>query len=189
VGPFEVIDQAEEFTVAIRRSKLLRTQTHVRRTVVADPGICEVVQFTPEEILIVGKAQGATHVTFLFDNDSPRPATYLVRVTPDPDVQRQRQRQCAGFERNLSGLFPNRNIRVLPASDGETILLYGDARDVRDAARILEATRAMVFAAGPTDGWRAEKVDASVSGQASQTQGEMLAPPQVVNLLRIAKAH
>ena len=186
MGQFEVIDQAEEFTVAMRRSKLLRTQTGIHRAVVVDPGICDVVQFTPQEVLIVGKGQGATHVTFWFEDGRQGPATYLVRVTPDPEHQREREQQCAAVERRLAGLFPNRNIRLVPA--GDMVLLKGDARDVREAARILEATRGLVFAPGAETGLRDVAVDARSSGRTERQEGGPLPPPQVVNLIQIASA-
>ncbi len=183
VGPFQVIDQAEEFTVAIRRSKLLRIRTGIGRAVVVDPGICDVVQFTPQEVLIVGKSQGATHVTFWFDDSRQEPATYLVRVTPDPEVQRLREQQCAAIERHLAGVFPNRNIRLVPSRD--MMFLKGDVCDAHEAARILETVRRLAFAPGAEVGLRGVLVNEIPSDRTDREQNVSLPPAQVVNLLNI----
>ncbi|MEN6497402.1 MAG: pilus assembly protein N-terminal domain-containing protein, partial [Thermoguttaceae bacterium] len=106
VGPFEVIEESGEMTVMLRRSKLLRTRVDIYRTAVVDPSICDVVQFTPREVSIIGKGQGATHITFWFDDLGFRPITYLVRVVPDPEVQKRREEQYGLMAERLAELFP-----------------------------------------------------------------------------------
>ena len=51
VGPFEILDQAEDLTVILRRSKLLRSKIDISRSAVVDPTVCDVVQFSPREVL------------------------------------------------------------------------------------------------------------------------------------------
>jgi Flp pilus assembly secretin CpaC len=187
LGPFEVIDQAEGFSVALRRSKLLRTEVDIDRSVVADPTVCHLVPLTPREVSVVGKRTGATHVTFSFADGGQPPVTYLVRVTPDPDEQHEREQQRAAMERHLADLFPQSQVRLAVA--GDLWLVTGQARDATECARILEAAR--VFVAG---GLRASGPEpAADEGRPGDLPGReesprRLPPIQVVNMLRIASA-
>ena len=52
----------------LRRSKLLRSKIDISRSAVVDPTVCDVVQFSPREVSIIGKSQGATNVTFWFQD-------------------------------------------------------------------------------------------------------------------------
>ncbi|MCA9102937.1 MAG: pilus assembly protein N-terminal domain-containing protein [Planctomycetales bacterium] len=138
-GPFEVIDDSGELKVMLHRSKLLRTKVDIYRTAVVDPRVCNVVQFTPREISVIGVAQGATHVTFWFEDGQHEPLTYLVRVEPDPDVQKRREEQYRVLEDMLAELFPNSKVELLPVSD--KLLVKGQARDAEEAAQIMAIIR------------------------------------------------
>ncbi|MFO0886435.1 MAG: pilus assembly protein N-terminal domain-containing protein, partial [Pirellulales bacterium] len=72
---FREIKEMGDLEVMVHRSKILRTKTDLYRTAVVDDGICEIVQFTPRELSIIGKSQGATHVTFWFDDPKADPVT------------------------------------------------------------------------------------------------------------------
>ncbi|REK29961.1 MAG: hypothetical protein DWQ42_03430, partial [Planctomycetota bacterium] len=91
--PFTVLGSRGELVVTRRRSKILRSENDLYRVAVVDPNICDVIQFTPREVSIIGKSQGATSVTFWFADGNEEPVTYLVRVIPDPEVQIERERQ------------------------------------------------------------------------------------------------
>ena len=77
-SPFEAIGEAGTVKLRVRRSMLLRTKVDIYRTAVVDDAICDIVQFTPREISIIGRSQGQTHVTFWFDDPAMPPVTYLV---------------------------------------------------------------------------------------------------------------
>ncbi|MEN6496323.1 MAG: pilus assembly protein N-terminal domain-containing protein, partial [Thermoguttaceae bacterium] len=177
VGPFEVIEESGEMTVMLRRSKLLRTRVDIYRTAVVDPSICDVVQFTPREISLVGKGQGATHITFWFDDKGFRPITYLVRVVPDPEVQKRREEQYGLMAERLAELFPNSKIEMVPLAD--KLIVRGQARDAAEAAQIMAIIRGEVInTRGIVEGRAADPLSQEESGRP-------LPATQVINMLRI----
>lgn len=176
-SPFEIIEESGELTVIVRRSKLLRTKTDVYRTAVVDSNICEVVQFTPREISILGKSQGATHVTFWFQDQRYRPITYLVRVIPDPEVEKQQSERYELLESHLAKLFPESKVDLVVV--GDKLVVRGQARDAAEAAQIMGIIRGeLVRARGIAEGQAADPIGREAAGQA-------LPAIQVVNMLRI----
>jgi pilus assembly protein CpaC len=177
LGPFEVIEESGEITLQLRRSKLLRTRVDVYRTAVVDPSVCDVIQFTPRELSLVGKGQGATHMTFWFDDKGFRPVTYLVRVVPDPDVQKRREEQYGLMAEHLAELFPNSKVELVPVAD--KLIVRGQARDAAEAAQIMAVIRGeLVNTRGLTEGRAADPLLAEETGRP-------LPPAQVINMLRI----
>ncbi len=67
-------------TLVTGRSKLLRAPTEVRRIAVVDAGIAEVVQVSPRELMVLGKAVGKTDVTIWISGTTRQPVIMLVRV-------------------------------------------------------------------------------------------------------------
>lgn len=178
VGPFEVIDSSEEMKVIARRSKLLRTKVDIFRTAVVDPSVCDIVQFTPREISIIGKREGATDVTFWFNDESHRPMTCLVRVTPDPDLQQRREEQYGILEDYLAELFPNSKVTLTPVAD--KLLVRGQARDAAEAAQILAIIRGQAVLGGPYVG-----SGAAAPPIPQDNSNPQIPATQVINLLRI----
>lgn len=176
-SPFEIIEESGELTVVVRRSKLLRTKVDVYRTAVVDSAICDVVQFTPREISILGKSQGATHVTFWFQDERYRPVTYLVRVTPDPEVEKTQTERYELLESHLAKLFPESKVDLIVV--GDKLVVKGQARDAAEAAQIMAVIRGeLVRARGVTEGRAADPVGQEAAGQT-------LPAIQVINMLRI----
>src|SRR5690606_23055729 len=104
---FEVIPQSGQLEVNVGRSLLLRTRNDMYRTAVVDPRVCEVVQFTPREVSIIGKGVGATHVTFWFRDGDGVPVTYLVKVAPDPVARQRIEQEYFLLENLVAKLFPD----------------------------------------------------------------------------------
>ena len=181
MGPFEVIEDSGELSVVLRRSKLLRTKVDIYRTAVVDPAVCDVVQFTPREISIIGRAQGATHVTFWFEDGTHEPITYLVRVVPDPEVQERREAQYGVLEEILAELFPESKVELVPVAD--KLIVRGQARDAAEAAQILAVIRGEAVGSGGMVGGR-------VTGTLAQEETQQGLPAsQVINMLRIPGIH
>ena len=77
----EKADEApHELVVTTGRSKLLRTKADIYRTHVDDPTVCDVVQFTPRSLSVVGKQAGTTGVTVWLRDSGHKPVQLLVRV-------------------------------------------------------------------------------------------------------------
>lgn len=199
--PFEVFEHTGEMQIMLRRSKILRTHHDIYRTQVVDPRVCNVVQFTPREVSIIGLAQGATHVTFWYEDGKNRPVTYLIRVTPDVEVQKRREEQYRIFEEILQELFPDSKVYLVPVSD--KLIVKGQAKDAEEAAQIMAVIRGQAVmgvgggggnfgGGGFGGGWGAggslsEGVAAEpFAGQGgNEWGGRALPPSQVINMLRI----
>ncbi len=183
IGPFEVRGHSEELKVVVRRSKILRSKVDIYRVSVVDPAICDVVQFTPRELAIIGRSQGATDVTFWFADERYEPITYLVRVIPDPELQQRREEQYGILEDVLAELFPESKVKLIPVAD--KLIVKGQARDAEEAAQIMAIIRGqMVYP-------RYQESYGLVQGQAApplaqdpQSAG-LLPAMQVINMLYI----
>ena len=184
-SPFEVIDQSGELTVTVRRSKLLRTEVDIYRTAVVDPQICDVIQFTPREISIIGKGQGATHVTFWFRDGEHRPITYLVKVMPDPEERRRYEVQYEMLEDVLAELFPDSKVRLLLVAD--KLIVRGQAKDSEEAAQILAIVRGETNRRNVRGGGRGSLGEGAAARiLTDQETGRRSAPRiNVINMLRV----
>ena len=137
---FEVIDdQGKEFTITVRRSKLLRSPVDIYRTAVVDPKICEIIQFTPSEVSIIGKSQGSTNITFWFEESDKKPTTYLVRVIPDPERRREQENQFALLAEMIRELFPDSSIELVLVA--KKLIVRGQAKDAEEASQIMKIVR------------------------------------------------
>ncbi len=185
---FEVIDdQGKEFTITVRRSKLLRSPVDIYRTAVVDPAVCDIVQFTPREITIIGKMQGATHVTFWFDDGEQRPVTYLVRVLPDPEIRKIHENHFAILEEVISKLFPDSSVELVAVAD--KLIVRGQAKDGEQAAQIMHIVRGEMtnqtsrFRQGHSGGLGAGDAGDVLSGvEIGSRLGSNI---QIINMLRI----
>ncbi len=189
LGPFEVRSHVEEMKVFLRRSKLLRTKVDIYRVSVVEPSICDVVQYTPREISIVGKSQGATDVTFWFADERHEPLTFLVRVVPDPEVQERREEQYAILEDVLAELFPESKVKLIPVAD--KLIVRGQARCAEEAAQIMTVIRGQAVYPGRGAGYGHPHGGGYglVQGQAAdplgQEDGLGLPASNVINMLHI----
>ena len=137
--PFEILDRSEDLTVIMRRSRLLQSRLGIFRTAIADPRICEVVQYSPQEVSIIGKSQGATHVTFWFEDREQEPVTFLVNVVPDPEVQERREEEYQILQDVINELFPDSKVKLTPIAN--KLLVTGEAKGAEEAAQILSIIR------------------------------------------------
>ncbi len=132
----------EELEVIQRRSQLIVTKANVTRMAVADPSIIDVVQYSPNEVAVIGLEIGSTTLTLWFD-DGSQPLIYLVKTIRDPSEEEQRRADLGKLERKLAALFPNSKVHLIPLSN--KIIVKGEARDSEEAARILSIVRGEVI--------------------------------------------
>ena len=187
-GPlFEQIGASGELVVTVRRNVMLKAAADVFRTAVVDPQICDVAQFSPREISIMGKGEGATHVTFWFAAHSGlAPVTYLVHVAADPEERRRHEAQYALLEEVLAELFRDSKVRLIPAAD--KLIVQGQAKDSEEAAQIM----AIVQGRMEDQNFSGNRAWATLGGGAAarvlaeQETGRVGAPEiQVINMLRV----
>lgn len=186
-SPFEVIDESGEVTVSVRRSKLLRTKVDIYRTAVVDDSICDVVQFTPREVSLIGKSQGSTHVTFWFDDPKMQPVTYLVRVAADAQVIAEQENTYRMLQDVINEMFPDSKIQLLVVAD--KLIIRGQAKDSEEAAQIVALVRSQSggnntntnggFGGSLSEGAAAQVLSDSATGAAQRAR------LQVINMLRV----
>jgi pilus assembly protein CpaC len=190
-GPFEMIGESGTVSVMVRRSMLLRTRTDIYRTAVVDPGICDVVQFTPREISIIGKSQGSTHVTFWFDDAGSQPITYLVKVEPDSAEVKQEEDKYKLLEDVVNEMFPDSKIQLVLVAD--KLIVKGQAKDSEEATQIMAIIRTNANGGGGgswgaggwngggglSEGTAADVLSDSATGSAARARY------QVINMLRV----
>lgn len=129
---------SEDLEVIQSRSQLIVTRTSIRRIAIADPGVIDVVQYSPNELSIIGLSIGSTNLTFWFEGSS-EPLIYLVKVIRDPSLEDQERNDYGKLERKLAILFPNSKVYLIPLS--RKIVVRGQARDAEEAAQILSIVR------------------------------------------------
>jgi pilus assembly protein CpaC len=188
-SPFEVIEPSEKpLQVQVRRSLLLRTQKDVYRTATVDEAICEIVQFTPRELSIIGRSQGSTHVTFWFDDPNMQPVTYLVEVRPDAAEIKKEEEKYLLLEDVLNEMFPDSKVKLSIVAD--KLIVRGQAKDSEEAFQIMTVVRAQAGyrAGGWPGGWPGGGIN---EGQAAQVLADTVTGTtrrtnyQVVNMLRV----
>jgi pilus assembly protein CpaC len=141
--PFTIMDPKRdtELTVIKGRSQLLRSNIEFTRTAVVNPKICDLIQYSATEVGFVGKAIGTTQVTVWFregnnPNVDTQPRNFVVHVVTDLSSKEPHLKQ---LEAEIAKLFPNSKIRL--RTFGERIIVLGQARDVSEAAEILDIIR------------------------------------------------
>lgn len=180
IGPFQVYRETEEINVISKHSVLLRTKHNLIRTAIVDPEVCDIVQFTPREISIIGRTVGATHVTFWFEDGSFQPVTFLVRTKPDPALRDMREEQFKLLENQIARMFPNSKVSLLLLAN--KLIVRGQARSVDEAAEIMRILRE------DTEQWGSSSRNGSYNAAVTldaetgmKMQGELI----LVNQLRI----
>lgn len=192
-GPFEMIGESGTVSVMVRRSLLLRTPNAIYRTAVVDPNICDVIQFTPKEISIIGKAQGSTHVTFWFEGENTQPITYLVKVEPDAAEVKKEEDKYKLLEDVINEMFPDSKIQLLLVAD--KLIVKGQAKDSEEATQIMSIIRSNAggygggswgpggwnggAGGGLSEGLAADVLSDSATGTAARSRY------QVINMLRV----
>ncbi len=84
IGPLRVVaDDVGKLTISPGHSKLLHSDVDVVRTAVGDRSLCNVLQYSTREVLVVGEREGTTRVTFWFKDGRHPPVTCLLQVMPD----------------------------------------------------------------------------------------------------------
>lgn len=138
----EMPDIQEEMEIIHRRSQLVVARAPIARLAIADPTVVDVVQYSPNEIGIIGMNFGTTTLTMWFDN-SRDPLIYLVEVIPDPSFEDRLRNDFGKLEKQLRILFPNSKVFLVPLQ--QRLIVKGQARDAEEAARILQIVRSAYY--------------------------------------------
>lgn len=135
-------DVEAQMKVIHHRSQLIVAKSNITRVAIADSAVIDVVQYSPNELSVIGLSLGSTTVTLWFE-DGGDPLIYLVEVIRDPSLEERRRHDYGKLERKLAILFPNSKVYLIPLSG--KILVKGQARDSEEATRIIQIIRGEVI--------------------------------------------
>ena len=107
--------------VASGKSRVLQFDTAVGHTLIADPGIADLIPMTDQSIYVLGKKKGTTSLT-LFDKEQNLLGVFDLNVSHD----------LAGLRQRLYQIAPNERIEV--RANGDSIILSGNVSDSGTAA-------------------------------------------------------
>lgn len=138
-------DVMENMEIIHRRSQLMLARSPVSRIAIADPSVVDVVQYSPNELGIIGLAIGTTTLTLWFDDErvgaaSREPLIYLIEVIRDPTFEDRLRMDFGKLEKQIQILFPASQVYLIPLQN--RLVVKGQARDPEEAARILQIVRA-----------------------------------------------
>jgi pilus assembly protein CpaC len=130
-----------------RRSKLITTKQPIVRVSIAEPGIVETVNFSPNEFELIGREVGETTVTLWFGDAQPAPGQtplhtnirYLVKVHPDLTEDDVRRTQYGELAKRINEMFPNSHVQLISVAD--KLVVRGQARDAQEATAIMSLVR------------------------------------------------
>ncbi len=209
-APFNIMDpkRETEVTVVKGRSQLLRSTIEFTRTAVVDPAVCDLIQYSATEIGFIGKGLGTTEVTVWFresndPNVDTQPRSFVVHVVAeslgnkDPHLKQ--------LEAEIARLFPNSKVRL--RTFGKRIIVLGQARNVTEAAEILNIIRGEEIdvkgkwvngpgqaerndagtndSTGNTYGWQRQQQSSRTWGNGNQDEYS----DRVVNMLKVPGVH
>ena len=150
---FQVIEPADRpLTVKVGHSLLMRTRFDVYRTAIVDPTVCDILQFTPREVSVIGKKVGSTNVTFWFDDEGQPPLNYVLRVEPDIQARKAVEDEYRMLAQIISELFPDSKVELIPVAN--KLIVRGQAKDSQEAADVMRIIRREAGGMGTGQGRR-----------------------------------
>lgn len=118
---------SEVLTISRGTSTLVTPPARVARVSIGDPAIADAVVVSPQEVLVNGRALGATTLIVWDVNGNRR--LYNIEVTVD----------AAALNRQFQALFPGQNVRA--SASGNLVVISGQVTDAGIARRALELAR------------------------------------------------
>lgn len=138
----EAMPRAEQkLEVIHHRSQLVVTRNRIARVAWTDPNILDVVQFSPNEISLMGVEMGSTDLWLWFE-DQPQPLMYVVNIIRDPSLEERRKIDYGRIERKIALVYPNSKLYLIPMT--RQVIVRGQAKDPQEAARIMQIVRTEV---------------------------------------------
>lgn len=123
-----------------RTSRPLKLSYDAATAFSKDPAVCEVIQFSPRELALVGKRPGTARIEVRPQSDDRPVRVYAVTVRPRDD-QVQPAQPYTKLNDLLKELYPASRI-TLTATDGQ-IVVTGTAPSAREAMEIISLIRRM----------------------------------------------
>ncbi|MFV2067466.1 MAG: pilus assembly protein N-terminal domain-containing protein, partial [Pirellulales bacterium] len=127
--------------VNLRESRLLRTNLDVHSVHSLDDDICEAIQFSPREVVLVGKKQGTTRIDFWCGENEPLRASYEVTVGPNGMALQTARDQHSKLRKLIRDLHPDCAVKI--ESEDSKLVVSGTAKDAQEAVAIITMIRRM----------------------------------------------
>ncbi|GIW93110.1 MAG: hypothetical protein KatS3mg110_1151 [Pirellulaceae bacterium] len=126
-----------QLDVLVRQASHIRTQQPVARIDVLDRAVCDVIQFSPYELAVVGKQVGVSMVRMWYEGQD-NSTNYLVSVRAvEPvavaDDQFEQMRQM------IREMFPKAHVEII--SETDRIVVRGTATSNEEALQIVSLIR------------------------------------------------
>ena len=131
-------ESASRLTLGERESRLLRTNVNVTRAESLDTKVCEVVQFSPNEVAIIGKQRGTTRVDLWQGSHDVNRISYLVAVGLGPEEE-QVLDQYAKLRQAIAELYPDSKVVLTPEKD--RLVVSGTVTSAQEALAIVTMIR------------------------------------------------
>jgi len=188
-----ISEPTAELRLEQRHSKVVLFKQNIARASIADPEIVETTPFTQRELEIIGKSPGRTTVTvWLGDQNSSELFSFVVHVTPQQKDLALRDLEIRKLEQQISRLFPNSFIRLIPVAD--KIIVKGQARDSEEASQILSFLRRGGQGGGQgnyqgTSGSGTGTADATLANMDEINLDSVTNAMTIINLIRVPGEH
>lgn len=140
----KLIDPETTLDLVVGQTRVLVLKNQPFRIQAGDDRVLAVNVITPRELLLQGKAVGATVLNIWF-GDPTDPAkqetlTYLVRVFPDPEAKERLERAFKALEDDIQRNFPDSRVKLKIV--GDKLVVTGRVRDYVQGGQILRIIRA-----------------------------------------------
>jgi pilus assembly protein CpaC len=188
-----ISEPTAELRLEQRHSKVVLFKQNIARASIADPEIVETTPFTQRELEIIGKTPGRTTVTvWLGDQNSSELFSFVVHVTPQQKDLALRDLEIRKLEQQISRLFPNSFIRLIPVAD--KIIVKGQARDSEEASQILSFLRRGGQGGGAgnyqgSSGVSTGAADATLANMDEINLDSVTNAMTIINLIRVPGEH
>ncbi|VTT99716.1 type ii and iii secretion system protein : Type II and III secretion system protein OS=Pirellula staleyi (strain ATCC 27377 / DSM 6068 / ICPB 4128) GN=Psta_1186 PE=4 SV=1: T2SS-T3SS_pil_N: Secretin [Gemmataceae bacterium] len=161
----KLIDPETTLDLVVGQSRVLVFKDAPFRIQTGNEQVLSFNPATPRELLLQGKAVGATVLTLWFGdrNDPAKQETlsYLVRIFPDPDAKDRVEKAYKALEDDINKHFRDTSVRLKVL--GDKLVVSGRVRDFVQGGQILQIIRSNPVVnpnAGPVNGAGAGGEDA-----------------------------
>jgi pilus assembly protein CpaC len=187
-----LMDPETTLDLVAGQTRVLVLKGQPMRIQAGDENILAVNVAAPKEVLLHGKAVGATVLNIWFgdpkDNAKQETLTYLVRVFPDPEAKERLEKAYKALEDDINKFFKDSSVRLKLV--GDKVVISGRVRAFVQGGQILQIVRAnMGGPGGPAANiplTPAGGVPAPGSNTPTYESYMAAGGPNVINLLEVA---
>jgi pilus assembly protein CpaC len=191
----DLVDPNNTLDLIVGRTRLMVLKAVPKRVQMGDDKIAAYNIMSPMELTLLGKRLGDTVLNLWFadpaNKDKDIVLSYLVRVLPDPEAKDRLDRAYKALQDEINHAFPDS--RVCLFLIGDKLVVSGQARDIAEAAHIIQLVEAN--APTPPTGTGADTPQAQavagalgpLSGLMGQygIRGRQRTESRIINLLHI----